>query len=231
MHVDEQDRIIDFLEKPADPPAMPGKPGQALASMGIYVFETKFLFEQLKRDAADPNSSRDFGKDIIPYLVKHGKAVAHHFSQSCVRSDSESGLYWRDVGTIDAYWQANIDLTDVTPELDLYDASWPIWTFAEITPPAKFVHNEHGRRGEAICSLVSGGCIVSGASVHRSLLFTGVHVHSQAQIYGAVVMPYFDIARSARLRNVEIDLCVCIPAGVVVGEVPKTCDLRFYRTE
>lgn len=231
MHVDEQDRIIDFLEKPANPPPMPGKPDQALASMGIYVFETKFLFEQLKRDAADPHSSRDFGKDIIPYLVKHGKAVAHHFSQSCVRSDSEAGLYWRDVGTIDAYWQANIDLTDLTPELDLYDASWPIWTFAEITPPAKFVHNEHGRRGEAICSLVSGGCIVSGASVHRSLLFTGVHVHSHAQIHGAVVLPYVDIARSARLHNVVIDRGVRIPAGLVVGEDPQLDAERFFRTE
>ena len=231
MHVDEHDRILDFLEKPADPPAMPGRPDRALASMGIYVFETKFLIEQLKRDAADEHSARDFGKDIIPYLVKHAKAVAHHFSQSCVRSDSESGLYWRYVGTIDAYWQANIDLTDLVPELDLYDASWPIWTFAEITPPAKFVHSESGRRGEAICSLVSGGCIVSGAAVQRSLLFTGVHVHSYAQIHGAVVMPYVDIARGARLRNVVVDRGVRIPAGLVVGEDPELDAERFFRTD
>ena len=176
MDVDGNDRILSFLEKPNDPPAMPGKPDISLASMGIYVFETKFLIEHLKRDAADPNSSRDFGKDIIPYIVRHGKAVAHHFSRSCVRSSSETGAYWRDVGTVDAYWSANIDLTDVVPELDLYDRDWPIWTFGEITPPAKFVHDVDGRRGAAVSSLVSGGCIVSGSAVTRSLLFTGVHV-------------------------------------------------------
>ncbi|NEX00151.1 sugar phosphate nucleotidyltransferase, partial [Rhodopseudomonas sp. BR0G17] len=129
MHVDETDRIISFLEKPADPPAMPGKPDKALVSMGIYVFETKFLLDELRRDDADPNSSHDFGKDIIPYLVKHGKAVAHHFNKSCRRSNSEATSYWRDVGTVDAYWAANIDLTDIVPQLDLYDREWPIWTY------------------------------------------------------------------------------------------------------
>ena len=147
MHVDEADRIIKFVEKPKDPPGMPDKPDMALASMGIYVFETKFLFEQLRRDAADPESSRDFGKDIIPYIVKHGKAWAHRFTRSCVRSEHEQEAYWRDVGTVDAYWEANIDLTDVVPALDLYDREWPIWTYAELTPPAKFVHDEEGRRG------------------------------------------------------------------------------------
>ena len=146
--------------------------------MGIYVFETSFLIDLFKRDAADPNSSHDFGKDIIPYLVKNGKAVAHHFSQSCVTSSEEAKPYWRDVGTVDAYWAANIDLTDVVPDLDLYDRGWPIWTYGEITPPAKFVHDVDGRRGLAISSLLSGGCIVSGASLSRSLVFTGVHVHS-----------------------------------------------------
>jgi glucose-1-phosphate adenylyltransferase len=162
MHIDETDRIVDFLEKPADPPAMPGKPDVALASMGIYVFNTKLLIEELHRDAADPASSRDFGKDIIPYLVRHGKAYAHHFSRSCVRSSKEAASYWRDVGTIDAYWEANIDLTDIVPDLDIYDRDWPIWTYGEITPPAKFVHDQDGRRGQAVSSLVSGGCIVSG---------------------------------------------------------------------
>ena len=178
MQIDENNRILSFLEKPADPPGMPGKPERALASMGIYVFNTGFLFEQLRRDNADPNSSHDFGKDIIPRLVVEAKAVAHHFANSCVRSSAEAPSYWRDVGTIDSYFEANIDLTDVVPDLDLYDQEWPIWTYGEVTAPAKFVHDEIGRRGMAVSSLVSGGCIISGASIHRTLLFTGVRLNS-----------------------------------------------------
>jgi glucose-1-phosphate adenylyltransferase len=231
MHVDATDRIISFLEKPKDPPGMPDKPDMALASMGIYVFATKFLFDELRRDAADPNSSRDFGKDIIPYLVKHGKALAHRFPQSCVRSEFEAEAYWRDAGTLDAYWKANIDLTDALPALDLYDSEWPIWTYAEVTPPAKFVHNQDGRRGQAVSSLVSGGCIVSGASLSRSLLFTGVRAHSYASVENSVVMPYVDIGRSARLHNVIVDRGVQIPAGLVVGEDPLLDAKRFRRTE
>ena len=231
MAVDEQDRIVSFLEKPADPPGIPGAPNEALASMGIYVFETQFLFDQLRRDAADPNSAHDFGKDIIPYLVRQGKAVAHRFGRSCVRSRAEVGSYWRDVGTVDAYWEANVDLTAVVPELDLYDREWPIWTYGEIVPPAKFVHDEAGRRGEAVNSLVSGGCIVSGARVHRSLLFTGVHTHSYASLDGAVVLPYADIGRGARLRNVVVDRGVRIPPGMVVGEDPGHDAARFRRTD
>jgi glucose-1-phosphate adenylyltransferase len=229
--IDESDRIVSFLEKPKDPPAMPGKPDKALASMGIYVFETNFLFEELRRDASDPSSSRDFGKDIIPHLVKNGKAVAHHFSRSCVRSSDEAEVYWRDVGTIDAYWEANIDLTAPVPALDLYDHAWPIWTYAEITPPAKFVYDDEDRRGRAVDSLVSGGCILSGASLRRSLLFTGVRVHSYAEIENAVVMPYVDIGRSARLSNVVVDRGVQIPEGLVVGEDPVRDAQRFRRTE
>ncbi|HEX4933133.1 MAG TPA: glucose-1-phosphate adenylyltransferase, partial [Gemmatimonadaceae bacterium] len=231
MHVDEHDRIVHFLEKPKDPPGIPGNPDMALASMGIYVFRTTYLFDLLRDDAADAASSHDFGKDIIPYVVKHGKAVAHRFSASCVKSDAEHEAYWRDVGTIDAYWEANIDLTSVVPALDLYDEKWPIWTYAEVTPPAKFVHNEEGRRGMALNSLVSGGCIVSGASVHRSLLFTGVKVHSFAQLDGAVVQPYVSIGRGARLKNVVIDRSVQIPPGMVVGEDPVEDARRFRRTE
>jgi glucose-1-phosphate adenylyltransferase len=230
IHVDENDVIQSFLEKPADPPPMPGKPDTSLASMGIYVFDTKFLFDQLKRDAADPNSSRDFGKDLIPYIVKNGKAVAHQFSRSCVRTGSDQPSYWRDVGTVDAYWSANIDLTDVVPDLDLYDRSWPIWSYAEITPPAKFVHDEEGRRGEAVTSLVSGGCIVSGAALRRSLLFTGVHLHSHARVENAVVLPYVDVGQHARLRNVVVDRGVKIPDGLVVGEDPELDSRRFRRT-
>ena len=231
MHVDQDARIVDFLEKPKDPPGIPGREDQALASMGIYVFETKFLFEQLRRDAAEKDSQRDFGHDIIPYLVKHGKAVAHRFERSCVRSRAESKPYWRDVGTVDAYWEANIDLTDVVPELDLYDRDWPIWTYAEVTPPAKFVHDIEGRRGEAISSLVSGGCILSGAEARRSLMFTGVHVHSYARIDGAVILPYVDVGRGARLTNVVVDRGVHIPPGMVVGEDAVEDAKRFRRTE
>ena len=231
MQIDDNDVIESFLEKPADPPAMPGKPDKSLASMGIYVFESKFLFEELRRDAEDPNSSHDFGKDVIPYIVKHGRAVAHHFSRSCVRSHNDKRSYWRDVGTLDAYWASNLDLTDILPELDLYDRSWPIWTYAEVTPPAKFVHDRDGRRGEAVTSLVSGGCIISGAAIRRSLLFTGVHVHSYARIENAVILPYAEVARGTRLKNVVIDRGVRIPEGMVVGEDSERDAKRFCRTE
>ncbi|MBL0404561.1 glucose-1-phosphate adenylyltransferase [Microvirga aerilata] len=236
MGVDETDRIVSFLEKPADPPGIPGTPDMALASMGIYAFNTKFLFEQLRRDAETPGSNRDFGKDIIPYLVQHGKAVAHRFTNSCVKSGAEAGgseaeAYWRDVGTVDAYWEANIDLTAIVPSLDLYDRDWPISTFSETWPPAKFVHNEEGRRGHAINSLVSSGCIVSGASLCKSLVFTGVHLHSYADVDGAVILPYVDIGRGARLKNVVIDRGVRIPEGLVVGEDPELDAQRFRRTD
>jgi glucose-1-phosphate adenylyltransferase len=230
MQIDAEDRIIQFLEKPADPPAMPGKPDTALGSMGIYVFKTSLLIDVLRRDAADPGSSRDFGKDIIPYLVKHGRAVAHSLTKSCVRSDDEADVYWRDVGTVDSFWSANIELTDTIPALDLYDTNWPIWTYGEITAPAKFVHREPGRRGSAEGSLVSGGCVVSGASVVRSLLFTGVRVHSYSSLEGAVVLPYVDVGRRCRLTNVVIDRGVNIPAGLIVGEDPESDAQRFRRT-
>ena len=231
MHVDENNKIMQFLEKPKDPPPMPGQPDIALASMGIYVFETSFLIDRLKRDAADPNSDHDFGKDIIPDIVKNGKAIAHHFSQSCVRSTNESEAYWRDVGTVDAYWEANIDLTDVVPGLDLYDQEWPIWTYSELTAPAKFVHDLDGRRGQAVSSLVSGGCVVSGASLKSSLLFTGVRVNSFATVDRAVILPYVNVARSARLTNVVVDRGVTIPEGLVIGEDPEADARNFRRTE
>ena len=199
--------------------------------MGIYVFETEALFDHLRRDAADSDSSHDFGKDLIPHIVKNGKAVAHRFAASCVRSDHEVEAYWRDVGTVDAYWKANIDLTDIVPALDLYDRSWPIWTYAELTAPAKFVHDVDGRRGSAVSSLVSGDCIVSGAAIRRSLLFTGVRANSYATIDEAVVLPYVEIGRSARLTKVVIDRGVRIPEGLVVGEDPELDAIHFRRTE
>ena len=231
MHVDEEDRIISFLEKPKDPPGIPGNPEVALASMGIYVFETEFLFDLLRRDAGDPRSSHDFGKDLIPHVVRHGRAMAHRFADSCVRANEADEPYWRDVGTVEAYWQANIDLTDIVPALDLYDRAWPIWTNVELTAPAKFVHDKDGRRGQAVSSLVSGGCVVSGASVRRSLLFTNVRVNSYAACEEAVILPYVDVGRSARLSKVVIDRGVRIPEGLVVGEDPELDARRFRRTD
>ncbi len=230
MAVDEQDRIVSFVEKPEHPPEMPDRPGWAMGSMGIYVFRREFLNEQLRRDAADPHSSRDFGRDIIPYLVRNARAVAHRFTNSCIRSREEAEAYWRDVGTLDAYWEANVDLTDVVPALDLYDRNWPIWSYAEITPPAKFVHDVDGRRGVGISSLVSGGCIVSGSTLQHSLLFTGVHLHSYGRVENAVVLPNVEIGRGARLTNVIVDAGVRIPAGLVVGEDPEADAARFRRT-
>ena len=231
LAIDAKKHVTAFVEKPADPPHVPGNPDIALASMGIYVFETNFLAGLLRRDAANKNSSHDFGKDIIPYIVKNGTAVAHLFSDSCVRSELELGSYWRDVGTVDAYWQANVDLTDTVPELDLYDQDWPIWTYGEVTPPAKFVHDLEGRRGSAVSSLVSGGCIVSGASIRRALLFTGVRVNSFASLEDAVVLPRVNIGRNASLKKVVIDSDITIPEGLVVGEDPILDAKRFRRTD
>ena len=230
MAVDEHDRITAFVEKPKDPPAIPGNPDMALASMGIYVFETARLAEWLREDAANPASSRDFGKDIIPYLVTNGKAVAHRFTASCVRSEYETESYWRDVGTVDAYWEANIDLTETLPALDLYDTDWPIWTYSEVTPPAKFVHDLEGRRGSAVASLVSGGCIVSGASIKRTMLSPNVRVNSFSSLEEAVVLPSVHIQRNVQLRKVVIDTSVVIPEGLVVGEDPELDAKRFRRT-
>ncbi|SDG48059.1 glucose-1-phosphate adenylyltransferase [Pelagibacterium luteolum] len=230
MHVDGRDKIVEFMEKPKDPPSIPDKPGISLASMGIYVFETKFLMDQLRRDAATEGSSRDFGKDIIPHIVNNGNAWAHRFPRSCVRSENEDVSYWRDVGTIDAYWEANVDLTDVTPQLDLYDREWPIWTHAEITPPAKFVHDIDGRRGQAISSLVSGDCIVSGAQLRRTLLFTGVRVNSYSELNEAVILPRCAIGRGVRLNKVVVDARVDIPDGLVVGEDPEFDEKWFRRS-
>ena len=196
--------------------------------MGIYVFDWKFLRELLVKDAADPNSSHDFGNDIIPEIVKNGKAVAHRFTESCVRSGPEAPAYWRDVGTIDAFWKANIDLTDFSPELDLYDRDWPIWTYGEIVPPAKFIHDDEDRRGHAVSSMVSGGCIISGSEVRNSLLFTGVQANSYSTLKSVVALPYVNIGRHAQLSNVVIDRGVEIPEGLVVGEDP-VLDGKWFR--
>ena len=227
MATDVDGNITSFLEKPSDPPGTPEDPSKALASMGIYVFDWKFLRELLQSDAADPNSTNDFGTDLIPQIVANGKAVAHRFDESCVR-DEGAPAYWKDVGTVDAFWQAHIDLTSFTPELDLWDRDWPIWTYNESVPPAKFIHDERDRRGMAISSMVSGGCIISGTEVRNSCLFTNVHTNSFAVLDHAVVLPNVVISRSARLRQVVIDAKVFIPEGLVVGEDP-TEDAKWFR--
>jgi glucose-1-phosphate adenylyltransferase len=230
MAVDKENRITEFLEKPTNPPALSGRPDTALASMGIYIFNANFLYAELKRDLADPASSHDFGKDIIPRAVSLGCAVAQPFGLSCVGTEPGRTHYWRDVGTIDAYWDANIDLTATQPELNLYDHSWPIWTYQEQLPPAKFVHNQADRRGMAIESSVSGGCIISGA-VHRSLLFSKCRVHSWSTVNWSVLLPGVEVGRHARLTRVIADRGCHIPDGLVVGEDAEDDARRFYRSE
>ena len=228
MAVDGTGRITDFLEKPKDPPGTPDDPTVSLASMGIYIFDWAFLRDLLLKDAEDPNSSHDFGNDLIPEIVKNGKAIAHRFTDSCVRASSEAPAYWRDAGTIDAYWKANIDLTDFNPELNLWDKDWPIWTYSEQVPPAKFIHDEQNRRGSAVSSLVAGGCIISGTDVRNSLLFTMVHTNSFAALDHVVALPYVEVGRHARLKNAVIDRGVKIPEGLVVGEDPEE-DAKWFR--
>jgi len=230
MATDATGRITSFLEKPKNPPGTPDDPSVALASMGIYVFNWPFLRDLLTRDSQDPNSSHDFGNDLIPEIVKNGKAMAHRFDVSCVRAPGATA-YWKDVGTVDAFWQANIDLTNFTPDLNLWDQTWPIWTYSEATPPAKFIHDEKDRRGMAVSSMVSGGCIISGTEVRNSLLFTMVHTNSYAVLDHAVVLPYVTVHRHARLRRVVIDRGVVIPEGLVVGEDPVEDGRHFRVTE
>ena len=230
MVVDENSLITDFLEKPADPPLMPGSTDMSLASMGIYIFNAEYLYKELERDMADPDSDHDFGKDIIPRAVRNGDAAAHPFSISAVTSDENEEPYWRDVGTIDAYWDANIDLTATEPKLNLYDKKWPIWTYQAQLPPAKFVHNQEDRRGMAIESVVSGGCIVSG-KVFRTVLFSSVRVHSYAEVNWSVLLPEVQIGRSARLTRAVIDRGCHIPDGMVIGEDAALDAERFHRSE
>ncbi len=229
--VDANDRIASFLEKPADPPAIPDQPDSAFASMGIYIFNADFLFDQLIRDAETEASSRDFGKDLLPYLVSRAKIYAHRFKDSCVMNEGADEPYWRDVGTVDAYWEANIDLTRITPDLDLYDQQWPIWTSQEQRPSAKFVFNDNERRGEALDSMVSAGCIVSGGTVRRSILFNNVRVNSYALVEDSVILPGCDIGRNARLKKVLLGPDCQIPEGMAIGEDVALDSKRFYRTE
>jgi len=230
MSVDGEGRIVSFEEKPAQPQAMPGKPGVALASMGIYVFNARFLIEQLLRDADDPKSSHDFGKDVIPHCVKRYRTFAQSFADSCV-CEPDKPAYWRDVGTLDAYWAANMDLVGVTPDLNLYDNNWPIWTWQQQSPPAKFVFDDDARRGSAVDSMVSGGCIVSGATVRKSMLFSGVHVHSYSLIEESIVLPNVRVERNCVLKKCIIDKNCIIPEGMQIGVNPDEDKKRFHVTE
>lgn len=230
MSVDEEGRVLEFAEKPAEPQHLPGDPAHALASMGIYVFNTSFLIEQLLRDADDPKSSHDFGKDVIPHCVKRYRTFAQNFSDSCV-SEPDKPPYWRDVGTLDAYWAANMDLVQVTPDLNLYSDNWPIWTWQPQTPPAKFVFDDDTRRGKAVDAMVSGGCIVSGATVRRSMLFSGVHVHSYTTIEDSMVLPNVQVGRHCILKKCIVDKNCVLPEGTVIGVDPEQDKKRFRVTE
>jgi len=229
MQVDETGRIVDFEEKPAHPKPLPGQPDRALVSMGIYVFNARFLFEQLRRDADDPKSSHDFGRDVIPHCVRRYHSCAQNFNDSCVQ-DADKSVYWRDVGTLDAYWEANMDLVQVTPQLNLYDNKWPIWTWQPQEPPAKFVFDDDGRRGAAVDSMVAGGCIVSGAQVRRSVLFHGVRVHSYSQVEDSILLPEVQVGRHCVLKKCIVDRECVLPEGTQIGVDAAQDRARFYVT-
>lgn len=223
MSVDLNNRIVDFDEKPANPNPIPGRDDVALASMGIYIFNANFLYEQLIKDADAPDSSHDFGHDIIPSLIKNYKVIA--FPYKDVQGNDPG--YWRDVGTIDAFWASNLELIGVTPELNLYDDDWPIWTHQAQQPPAKFVFDDDDRRGMAVDSMVSGGCIISGSTVRHSVLFSNVEVHSFSVVEDAVILPDVSIGRHCRLKKVVLDKGCEVPPGTIIGEDPVADKERF----
>lgn len=226
MTVNEDGRVVRFDEKPAEPQPMPGSGDEALASMGIYVFNTQFLFDVLEQDAAQADSTHDFGKDIIPSLIRSKKVFAHSFRDPVTGKKA----YWRDVGTIDAFWETNMELVSVSPELNLYDDQWPILTYQLQLPPAKFVFNDEDRRGTATDSMVSGGCVISGGRLNRSLLFSNVRVHSYAEIESSVLLPEVEVGRHCRIKNAVIDRGAAIPEGTVIGADPKEDEKRFRVT-
>ena len=227
MHIDENKRIFDFVEKPDIPPPMPNRPDRALASMGIYIFNTAFLFEQLIKDADTPGSAHDFGKDIIPSIIAKYRVFAYPFR------DAQSGVqaYWRDVGTVDSYWASNMELIGVDPELNLYDHEWPIWTYQAQTPPAKFIFDDDDRRGMAVDSMVSGGCIISGAEVRHSLLFSNVRVNSYSKVQDSVILPEVNIGRHCRITKAVVDRGCHIPPNTIIGEDLEEDRKRFYVSE
>ena len=226
MSVNEDFKITKFTEKPAEPDSMPGKPDKALASMGIYIFSTEFLFQKLIEDSDNPNSSRDFGKDIIPSIIEDWNVQAYPFVD-----DNDLPVYWRDVGTIESFWKANLDLCSIEPELNLYNRDWPIWTYQAQMPPAKFTFDDEGRRGEAIDSMVAGGCIISGARIKRSVVGSGSRVHSYALVKDSVLLPRVEVGRNCRIQNAVIDKGAIIPENTIIGEDPIEDAKRFYIEE
>ena len=229
MGVDETLRVREFVEKPPHPKAVPGRPDRALVSMGIYVFGADFLYEQLEHDTREADSTHDFGRDLIPRLVGSHQVYAHDFMDSCV-GVKDGVPYWRDVGEVDAYWEANLDLARVDPELNLYDTQWPIWTYQEQLPPAKFVFDQDDRRGYAVDSLVSGGCIVSGSRVSGSVLFSNVRVHSYSEVEDSVLLPEVTVGRRVRLRRCVVDKGCELPDGLQAGLDPDEDRRRFHVT-
>jgi glucose-1-phosphate adenylyltransferase len=225
MQVDKDGRVTGFQEKPAKPAEIPGKPGLALASMGNYVFNTEFLFDHLIQDASDVKSSHDFGNDIIPKLIDKCRVYAFPF-----RDPATGGMaYWRDVGTLDSFWQANMELVDTTPRLNLYEKEWPLWTYQEQLPPAKFVFDEDKRRGMAVDSMVSGGCVVSGSKVSNSVIFSNVRINSYSRIDHSVILPQVEIGRHSRIRNAIIDRACVIPKGTEIGHDAEQDRANGYR--
>lgn len=232
MSVDEKRKISSFVEKPSNPPSLANNPQISLASMGIYIFNAKFLYKLLEEDIANPNSSHDFGKDIIPQVVMAGQALAHPFGMSCVpRHMGRIKPYWRDVGTIDAFWAANLDLASNMPALNLYDNDWPVWTYQEQLPPAKFVLDNHGKHGKTENTLISGGCIISGSELTNTVMFSDVRVASFCKLDQAVILPRVQIGERCSLNKVIIDQGCIIPAGMVIGVDPSLDIKRFHRTE
>ena len=228
MSVDAENRVHSFQEKPEKPEPVPGHPRRALASMGIYVLNSGFLFEQLIKDADSPGSTHDFGRDIIPGVIASYRVMAYPFRD--VRSGDQA--YWRDVGTVDAYWEANQELIGVTPPLNLYDETWPIWTYQEQLPPAKFVFDDDERRGMAVDSMVSGGCVISGAQVRHSLLFSNVRVNSYAYVKDSVILPDVDVGRNCEIRRSVIDRGCHLPEGLTLGLDPESdAERGFYVSE
>lgn len=237
MQIADDGRILEFVEKPADPKPMPGKPEVALASMGIYVFNTAVLCSELIRDQTRENSNHDFGRDIIPGLLKEGRVWAFPFRDPLKTAEGEGDAqspaqaYWRDVGTVDAFWKANLELIGVSPELNLYDSQWPIWTYQDQLPPAKFIFDDDNRRGMAVDSMIAGGSVVSGSLVRHSLVFSNVHVHSYCEIEDSVILPDVDIGRHCRIRRAVLDRGCRVPEGTQIGFDADADRARFRVTE
>jgi glucose-1-phosphate adenylyltransferase len=226
--VDANGRVTDFHEKPAEPPSIPGEPDLAMASMGIYVFEMEVLTRALAADAARAGSHHDFGRDVLPSLIGTGGVFAYRFHDE----NKKAAKYWRDIGTLDAYYDASMDLCGVTPEFNLYDPEWPMRTYQPQAPPAKFVFAEPGgRMGMALDSVISAGCIISGGTVRGSILCPNVRVHSFADVEDSILMPGVQVGRHARIRRAIIDRDVLVPRGARIGFDPAQDRARHTVTD